>query len=223
MGAASALAVAGVAASMLSGCGSVKTTDDRVGSRVSTETPSLPPGHGSPSKGVKLAPAESIVDRGVPLLAIWKQEGRLEGGQLIWPDRPALRVAVWEDGYVLHASDPTKWAYGLKAGRISRPTVDGIRVAIEEAGISDLRNHCYTTFDGTVVCVLVRADGRARILYGDGIMRSGVEPDRAAFDRLWAAINTIALRAIPGDSTPVDMTFRPPPADWYPDPMVRRQ
>src|SRR3954471_24537204 len=74
-----------------------------------------------------------------PFLAIWRQsEGRVPPPPPGAPDpsrAPYLRVAIWDDGRILFAKDPTKWSHDLREGRLSADRVSRLKKAIEETGV----------------------------------------------------------------------------------------
>lgn len=56
-----------------------------------------------------------------PLVAVWSDSQGFKAGSA-----PALRIAVWEDGRVLFASDPKKWGSDLLEGKISPAKKQGL-------------------------------------------------------------------------------------------------
>ena len=108
----------------LVGCGSWRPTSEAV------SPSSRPTGESTEVAGRRTVRDEARPDAvsielpdGLPFLAIWLDEGELSNGDLHIGNRAAVRIAVWDDGTVVHAPSPSEWTYRLKRQVISAEAV----------------------------------------------------------------------------------------------------
>src|SRR5262245_29970037 len=73
-----------------------------------------------------------------PFLAIWRDSD----GYVRNPKSPYLRIAIWDDGRIVFAKDPTKWGHDLLEGRIDDAKVAELKQAVEKTGVFELKGNC---------------------------------------------------------------------------------
>jgi hypothetical protein len=150
-----------------------------------------------------------------PLVAIWNDWERSRPNSA-----PSLRIAIWNDGRILFAKDPTKWTNELLEGHIESPRVDALKKALAQTGIFDLKRNSYLVPDAPVYCMTIDLGNKQRMLSWDERETPGYginispTPQDLAFKKGWKEINKLALSAIPASSTPYPAKFTRPPASW---------
>jgi hypothetical protein len=143
-----------------------------------------------------------------PLAAIWRDSGRFVEG-------PALRVAVWEDGYVLFPEEPRTRSHGLLLGRIPQTEVNSLKREIEKTGLMELQGHCYLHLDVPAFCMMASIDDRQQMLYWDELDVPGRQPRHVKFAQAWRAVNDILSAHFPSASTAVPSASIAIPKSWY--------
>jgi hypothetical protein len=150
-----------------------------------------------------------------PFLAIWQRSG----GYRMDDSGPYLRVAIWDDGKVLFAKEPSQWSHDLRRGQISGDRIARLKEDLVRTGVFDLEGTCYLVPDAPVDCVMIDFSGESQMLYWDEREIAGyginVNPTWRHLDFIacWKAINKLALGALPAQSEPVTGEFRQP-ASW---------
>ena len=151
-----------------------------------------------------------------PFLAIWEDsEGMHQGSQA-----PYLRIAIWDDGRVVCAKDPTKWNHELMEGRIVAARLTALKQAIEKTGVFELKGNCYLVPDAPVDCVMIDAGSKQQMLYWDERESPGYginiapKEQHLKFMACWKEVNRLALGAIPVDTQVCKERFRRPPDSW---------
>lgn len=151
-----------------------------------------------------------------PLIAIWRRDDGLANSAA-----PYLRVAIWSDGTVLFAKDPSKWSHDLQRGRIAQYRIAQLRQALVDSGVFELKGTCYLVPDAPTDCIMVDLGMKKQMLYWDevetpnyGINSSGKVQHRE-FKRCWKMVNHLALIACPDQFAFEKKGFEGPPSSWY--------
>jgi len=169
--------------------------------------------------GGPLSPA-SIKDllQEPPIVALWLHEDHRRSRSTA----PNLRMAIWNDGRVLSAQDPSKWGHQLELGRLTDDTLSKVKKQILDTGVFDLKGRLWHLVPSApVYCLLVQLDGKRRLLCWDEVEGSGYgsntnpTPDYLAFKKAWKSVNQLAVSAIPDDSVQVLERFETVPKPWY--------
>ena len=107
-----------------------------------------------------------IADSGddIPFLAIWCADNG--SGKR---NEPSLRIAVWDDGRIVFAEDPTVWSYNLRYGRLASEEVDSLKESLVATSVFDLEDYCFLLPLGQLDCVLTKVGVKEKILYLDGM------------------------------------------------------
>jgi hypothetical protein len=150
-----------------------------------------------------------------PIVALWRQHG---GGE---PDEaPYLRFAIWADGRVLYANDPTRWNHELRRGRISAARMSRLKAALADSGVFDLQGNCYLVPSAPQDCLIVELAGKQQMLFWDerespnyGI-NIDPRPHHLQFNRCWKHVNHLALLALPDEGEAVDARIEIPES-WH--------
>jgi len=131
-------------------------------------------------------------------------------------------MAIWNDGRVLSAQDPSKWGHQLELGRLTDDTLSKVKKQILDTGVFDLKGRLWHLVPSApVYCLLVQLDGKRRLLCWDEVEGSGYgsntnpTPDYLAFKKAWKSVNQLAVSAIPDDSVQVLERFETVPKPWY--------
>lgn len=152
-----------------------------------------------------------------PIVAVWCKD---QGGP-ISSGAQYLRVAIWADGRVLFAADPTKWNQNPLHGRISAARIEELKKGIAETGVFDLKGTCYLVPDADVYCTLVDFGGRQQMLYWDELenphygINIDPKPHHLKFKECWKAVSRLALACRPTHAKRVRGRFGPVPRFWY--------
>ena len=164
-----------------------------------------------------------VIGEDLPFLAIWRAyEGRVTGSMA-----PYLRVALWDDGRVVFAKDPTIWDHELREGRIDIKHISSLKQALLTVGVFDLAGYCYLVPDAPMDCVLVRINGQEQILYWDEVEAPSyginIDPQQRHRDFIeaWKNVNNTALSYLPDDSSPSTFRFQSVPDTWYVKPAIQ--
>ena len=151
-----------------------------------------------------------------PLLAIWRDSEGLR----LRSEAPFLRIAIWSDGRIVFAKDPSQWSRELLEGRIDAERIKELKQAIEKTGVFELQGNCYLVPDAPVDCVMLDFGGKQQMLYWDereqpnyGINIAPKE-HHLKFRSCWKDVNALALKTIPKDSRPYEEHFQRPPPSW---------
>jgi hypothetical protein len=154
-----------------------------------------------------------------PFLAIWLDWGELSNGDLYIANRAAVRIAVWDDGTVVHAPSPGEWTYQLKTQVISLEAVAALKSKIREADPFALSETRFGYDDGQVVSVMIRVDGKSQRLYGNEFFAKTERPrdgNKAALLNAWSALAKIARDSIDyGAGSDVQPFARGIPNTWH--------
>jgi len=148
-----------------------------------------------------------------PFLAIWRNnEGRVRESKA-----PYLRVAIWDDGRVVFAKDPSKWSHDLLQGRIAAYRVERLKKALLETGVFELKGNAYLGPDAPTDCITIELGEKKQMLYWWENQMSWMQdkPHRLEFVRCWKAANALALVACPDQFEIVSERFKRPPESWY--------
>src|SRR5262245_60465025 len=70
-----------------------------------------------------------------PFLAIWQDHAGLHKDS----KAPYLRIAIWDDGKIVFARDPSKWSHDLSEGRIDAAQIKELKQAIAATGVFELK------------------------------------------------------------------------------------
>lgn len=152
-----------------------------------------------------------------PVLAIWRDSAR----STRTPDPPYLRVAIWSDGRVVFARDPSVWSHDLREGHISREAAEALLERVDATGVFDLPSFRYLVPDAPIDCLLVVDGERSQILYWDEVEMRGYginidpQPHHLAFMAAWKQVNALAIAAVPQESVTLEARFTRPPDSWY--------
>ena len=151
-----------------------------------------------------------------PLLAVWRQYG----GRRAASETPCLRFAIWADGRVLFAADPSKWSHELRRGKISQTRVARLKAALLDTGIFTLEGTCYLVPSAPKDCLMVDLDGKQQMLYWDEVevpnygININPKPRHLEFKRCWKIVNHLALLALPDEGDIVRDRVQIPEA-WH--------
>lgn len=153
-----------------------------------------------------------LADSDRPFLAIWRDND----GYVLKSQAPYLRVAIWDDGRVAFAKDPTKWSHDLVHGRIAPYRVERLKKALLETGVFELKGYCYLGPDMPTDCVMVNLGEKKQMLYWVEGQTAWMEskPHRMDFVRSWKAVNALALVACPDQFESVGEPFKGPAKSW---------
>ncbi|HVJ82439.1 MAG TPA: hypothetical protein VNC50_15330 [Planctomycetia bacterium] len=172
---------------------------------------------GRTSRGVAEPPKEKLAggdDR--PLVALWRRhDGRRRDSQA-----PYLRFALWADGRVLYAADPSKWGHELRQGKASALRIARLKAALIDTGVFDLRGTCYLVPDAPCDCLMFDLGSPRQMLYWDEVETAGYginsdpKPQHRDFKRSWKAVNHLVLVALPDEGAEVEDRIQIP-ASWY--------
>ena len=160
-----------------------------------------------------------------PIVAIWKTSDHLRSRSTA----PNLRIAIWNDGRVLSAQDPTKWGHQLELGRLADDTLSKLKKEILDTDVFDLKGHCYLVPSAPVLCLLVQLDGKKQLLYWDEVempnygINTNPKPHHLAFKKAWKSVNKLVVSAIPEDSVEVLERFEAAPKSWYVKPAIQSE
>jgi hypothetical protein len=148
-----------------------------------------------------------------PLVAVWRV---INTDVTIEPlDVSYLRVAVWEDGTVIFARDPTRWERKLLRGSISQAEIDQLKKELVDSGIFAVTETSYLVPDAPVDAIAVQIDNQKTTLswderenphYGANI---GNTPQYREFKKCWKAVNRIAIGACPKMARPIEGRIEP--------------
>lgn len=173
-----------------------------------------------PSVGFTLEPKESALTmpNERPLVAIWEHTPGFTFGS----QAPYLRIAIWSDGTVLFAKDPSKWGHELRKGMIAVDRGSQLRKAIHESGIFSLKQTNYLPVDAPTDCMMVDLGTKRQILYSDesGLLREN-NPKLQELKHCWTLINQMALLACPTQSESAKGRLMKTPESWFIDNLAR--
>jgi hypothetical protein len=148
-----------------------------------------------------------------PFLAIWQATSGMWG-------EPFLRIAIWEDGTIWFAKDPTTWSHALYQGQIPADRIALLKEDILKTDVFDLKGYCYLGLDDDVDCLMLNFGGKTQMLYWNerddpnfGINFES-KPHHMMFKECWKMVNKLALNVIPARSEPTTEEFRGAPASW---------
>lgn len=154
-----------------------------------------------------------------PFLAIWKDsDGMPIPGKV--SKAPYLRIAIWNDGRIVFASDPKKWDHALREGKIDGTRVSELKKRLGKTEVFQLKGNCYLVPDAPVVYLMLDLGDKQQMLCWDEVERPGYginiqrTPTRLNFIQTWKKVNQLALAAIPKDSWPHEEKFQRPPESW---------
>ncbi len=160
----------------------------------------------------KSSHAKALDECGRPILAIWRDDE----GPVPRTQAPYLRVAIWNDGRVLFAKDPSKWSHELLRGRIPPYRLERLKKAIVDTGVFELTGHCYLGPELPTDCIMIDLGEQRQMLYWvEHFVHWMDKPHRQDFVRCWKAINGLALVACPDQFETVSERFQRPPDSWY--------
>jgi hypothetical protein len=151
-----------------------------------------------------------------PFLAIWQESD----GSMRASDAPYLRIAIWDDGRIVFADEPTKWSHNLREGTVDAASLDQLKKAIEATGVFKLKGTCYLVPDAAVDCMMLDFGDKQQMLYWDEVESASYginispKPHHLEFKKCWKEINKLALAAIPKESEPYKVRFQRPPESW---------
>ena len=150
-----------------------------------------------------------------PIVAVWRQfDGSGVGSA------PYLRFAVWADGRVLFATDPSKWGHQLRRGKVSETRVARLKAALSDTGIFELEGTCYLVPSAPTDCLMVDLDGKQQMLYWDEVetpnygININPKPHHLQFKRCWKIVNHLGLVALPDEGEAVEKRIQIPES-WY--------
>lgn len=150
-----------------------------------------------------------------PMLAIWRDfDHKLQS------EAPYLRIAIWNDGKVVFAQDPSKWSHGLRQGKIDAASLSELKNAIKATGVFELKGTAYLVPDAPVDCLMLDLTNKQQMLYWDEVesARYGInispKPHHLEFKKCWKEVNKLALAAIPKGAEPHKERFREVPKSW---------
>lgn len=159
-----------------------------------------------------------------PMVALW----RMSDGDRFDSRAPYLRYALWADGQLQYAVDPTKWGHELRRSMISATRVARLKAALVDSGIFDLKGTCYLVPDAPCDCMMVELGDKQQTLYWDEVEAPGYginidpKPHHRAFKRCWRAVNHLTLVALPDDGEEVKARVQIPKS-WYLKPAVQSE
>jgi hypothetical protein len=151
-----------------------------------------------------------------PLIAIWRQDEGLASSEA-----PYLRVAIWNDGTVLFAKDPTKWSHELQRGKIAQYRIAQLKKALLDSGVFELKGTSYLVPDAPFDCVMVDLGTKKQMLYWDEVespnygININPTPQHIDFKKCWKTVNHLALIACPDQFELEKTRFKGPPRSWY--------
>lgn len=161
-----------------------------------------------------------------PIVALWLHADHRRSRSTA----PNLRIAVWNDGRVLSAQDPSKWGHQLELGRLTDDTLSKVKKQIQDTGVFDLKGRLsYLVPSAPVFCLLVQLDGKRQLLRWDEREMAGyganTNPtvDYLAFKEAWKSVNKIAVSAVPDDSVQVVERFETVPKPWHVERRIRSE
>ncbi len=172
------------------------------------------------SLGWRIGHSESTEGAGAsqkhPLIAIWRRDEGLADSKA-----PYLRVAIWHDGTVLFAKDPSKWSHDLRRGKLAQYRVDQLKQSLIDSGVFQLAGTCYLVPDLPTDCIMIDLGTKKQMLYWDeievpnyGINGTG-KPQHREFKRCWKMVNHLAMIACPDQFELENKRFDGPPKSWY--------
>ncbi len=96
------------------------------------------------------------------MLALWRSTEHRPGSEA-----PYLRFAIWEDGRVLYANDPSNWGHDLLHGTVSVACVQRIKSALVDTGVFSLAGTCYLVPSAPIDCVMIDLGDKQQMLHWD--------------------------------------------------------
>ncbi len=147
-----------------------------------------------------------------PILALWEEPHD--------PGPPGLRFAIWADGRVVSAVDPTRWDSGLRRGKIDPARVEALKTQLAASGVFDLQGTCYLVPGAPTDHLLVDLGDKQQMLFWDEREMPGYginidpKPHHREFIRCWKAVNQLGLAVLPPEAKPVAEPFVAPKS-WY--------
>lgn len=152
-----------------------------------------------------------------PMIAVWCQD---KGTWVTKNNKaPYLRIAIWDDGRVVFAADPTKWSHELREGKISAERIAELKKQIAATGVFGLDVTSGLVPDAPVDCLLIDLGKQQQILYWDEVESPtyGInsDPRYRTFKECWKALNQLALDNRPTDAVMAVGKFRKVPRRWY--------
>jgi hypothetical protein len=155
--------------------------------------------------------------RGTPFLAIW-----MDSAGYRQSEAPYLRIAIWDDGYIIFARDPKKWSHDLLQGQIEPERLAEVKKKIARTSIFKLKSTAHLVPDASVDCLMVELDGKRQVLKWDEVETDGYGANSSPFTSLkyrkfkkcWKEINKLALAAVPKESQPYTNRIERFPESW---------
>lgn len=159
-----------------------------------------------------------------PIIAIWQANGgmKLTVGE-------CLRVAIWNDGSVALAKDPSKWDREFQTGKISQARIAQLKKAILDSGVFELRGTTYLVPDAPTDCIMIDLGEKTQMLYWDEREMPGYginvnpKPRHVEFMRCWKMVNHLALLACPDQFAPGTQVFNAAPRSWRLKPPIQSE
>lgn len=138
-----------------------------------------------------------------PFLAIW-----MDSAGYRQSEAPYLRIAIWDDGYVICARDPKKWNHDLVEGQIEPGPLAELKRKLARTSLFELKTPGYLVPDGRVDCLMVTLGGKRQILRWDEVEIDGYGANQGpftsakyrTFKKCWKEINKLAFAAAPKHS-----------------------
>ncbi len=150
-----------------------------------------------------------------PFLAVWRKYG---GRQRL--DPPFLRFAMWSDGRVLYAQDPSQWNHDLRRAKVTASRVARVKAALVDSGVFALQGTCYLVPSAPCDCLMIDLGDKQQMLYWDERETPGYgintdpKPHHLEFKRCWKAVNHLGLVALPDQGETVEQRIKIPES-WY--------